>query len=271
MAHAHRIPEVPDTDPGLKARLVKLANDAGAHIKANSLDDAANAIAELGDALRGAFDTAKAVIGQVVAPQDAAALIKELSALARRIPGVPDTDPGLKARLVTFATDANASIKANNLSDAAVSIAHLRTALDEVASGTPGAGAGQPVNWDALRRTWRSASDAADQQISALQAALRQSGNDSLEEIAEFGMNDITGNHKVRLMAAMVELGSGDPAAIAKSNRATLDIARQFHAFLDSDERVMVCDENPLGVPVSLRTTLGGALIQLEAALQNAA
>ncbi|HLY55135.1 MAG TPA: hypothetical protein VKS60_06240 [Stellaceae bacterium] len=121
------------------------------------------------------------------------------------------------------------------------------------------------ANWDTVRAMWRQASDAADAQIAALQAALRKTDDDTLHEIAEFGMNGVTGNFKVPLMAALIELGA--PGQGAKA----LKIVRDFRAYLDTDEKVLVCDENPFEVPVSLRATLGGALAQMEAALAKAA
>jgi hypothetical protein len=205
---------------------------------------------------------------------DAKALTTSLGQLVQAIPKVAAGNDALQKSLVAIAAAAQGSLKTNDLAKASEGIDALRHALAaalEQAKQKAGAGAAPQVDWRAIRQTWQSASDAVDQQITALQAALRKSGDDTLEEIAEFGVNGVTGNHKVRLMAAMMELGSGDPAAIAKSGRATLALVRDFRAYLDSDERVLVCDENPFGVAVSLRATFGGALTQIEAALQNAA
>ena len=108
---------------------------------------------------------------------------------------------------------------------------------------------------------WRAASEAVDGQIAALQAALRQDGDEDLAEIAEFGLNAITANHKVRLMAAMREVDGGAPGD------NLIKLIDAFAAHIATDERVEACDENPLGVAMSIRATLGPALAAMRAAL----
>jgi hypothetical protein len=117
---------------------------------------------------------------------------------------------------------------------------------------------------------WHDASEAVDAQIAALGKALRDSGDEELEEIADFGLNAVTANHKVPLMAALVELGSGSPEAIAKSGPKVLAAALAFRKHIESDARVAACDENPLGLAVSIRDTLGPVLAALEATLAAA-
>ena len=122
--------------------------------------------------------------------------------------------------------------------------------------------------WSSARQSWNAASETVDGQIAGLQSILRGSGDDTLEEIAEFGLNAITGNHRVRLMAALMELGAGDPSAMQKSGSKALGIIDEFTAFLDADEAIAVCDANPFGAPVTIRSTLGAALRQMAASLQ---
>lgn len=131
-------------------------------------------------------------------------------------------------------------------------------------SAAPGAAA----DWAGARAVWESASEAVDGQITGLQAALRATGDETMKHIAEFGMNGLTGDHKVKLMAAMMEIGAGDPESLAKAGPKALGIIQAFRTHIDSDERIEVCDDNPFGVAVSIRATLAPALAQLEAALQ---
>lgn len=123
-------------------------------------------------------------------------------------------------------------------------------------------------DWAAARDNWRAAGEAVDAQISKLQAALRNSGDDMLEDIAEFGLNGITGGHRVRLAAALQALDPGKPAVFAKLAPPTLKVIRDYLAFLTGDEAIEVCDLNPLGVPVSIRATLGPALEAMAAVLE---
>src|ERR1700761_361682 len=82
---------------------------------------------------------------EMTARPDADTLVKELSALARRIPELPPTaDAAIKARLVKLATDANVNIKTNNLNYAADFVGQLRAALRD-ALDTAGVGVGQVV------------------------------------------------------------------------------------------------------------------------------
>lgn len=125
-------------------------------------------------------------------------------------------------------------------------------------------------DWRVVRRDWQAANEAVDGQIAALQAALRKSGDDELEEVAEFGLNGITGNHRVRLTAALIELGDDDAATLQKAGPKTLGLIDAFRSYLESSEAVEVCDGNPFDTPVAIRATLVPALAQLAAALQAA-
>src|SRR4051812_2823808 len=142
--------------------------------------------------------------------------------------------------------------------------------LDQLAAkaGTaPSAGSGDNFKqrWMAARKSWQTASEALDAQVGQLQAALRKSGDNELVEIAEFGLNGVTGNFKTRLMAAMLEVDQAANAeALKKAAGSARGIIGGFRQHIDSDERVQVCDDNPFGVTVSIRKTLGEALGRLE-------
>ncbi len=122
--------------------------------------------------------------------------------------------------------------------------------------------------WQAARTAWEAASGTVDGQIAALQSVLRRSNDDTLAEIAEFGLNGITGNYKVPLAAALVEIGAGGPAAMKKAGPKAVKIINDYRAYLETSEAVEVCDANPFGTPVSIRATLGGALAELAASLE---
>jgi hypothetical protein len=101
--------------------------------------------------------------------------------------------------------------------------------------GSPGGAAVQTASganpdWQAARLAWDAASETADKQIAALQQALKASGDEELEAIAEFGPNGVTGNHWVRLMAALMEIGDGAPEAMARAGAKALKIARSADA-----------------------------------------
>jgi hypothetical protein len=132
----------------------------------------------------------------------------------------------------------------------------------------PGAqGGGADIG--AARAAWTQAMEQVDAQIAALQAALRKSDDPVLRDIAEFGLNGVTGHHKVRVMAALHELGSGPPTASAAAK--ALGVIEPFRTHLETDDRVAACDENPFGAAVSIRATLVPPLAMLQRALREAA
>jgi len=126
---------------------------------------------------------------------------------------------------------------------------------------------GEPA-WTGAIAAWRSASDTVDAQIAALQSVLKSSGDDELVEIAEYGLNAVTGGFKVPLLAVLHDIatagGTANPALLSRAR----DLAASFRAHLEKEPRVRGCDENPFGVHMSIRQTLSGPLAQLEAALR---
>ena len=136
-------------------------------------------------------------------------------------------------------------------------------------SGTAPANPAFVKAWREAVASWRDASDVVDGQITALQSVLKGSGDSELEDIAEFGLNAVTGGFKVPLMAILQELNPSapEPRMLGRAK----SIVAGFRGHLNTDERVLGCDENPFGVTMSVRATLGAALGSLDAAIQLAA
>ena len=169
----------------------------------------------------------------------------------------------------------------NNHSDTAkTQLLELGRLIKELTgSGTASAGTSQsqdsatafPKQWAAARQAWQEASDTVDAQISILQGVLRESNDGDLKEIAEFGMNGLTGGYKVPLMAAIRDIDNAGPVPSQELIDNAQEIAEAFREFLDDDEQVAVCDENPFGVTVEIRKQLGPALDHLAQVLASAA
>jgi hypothetical protein len=113
---------------------------------------------------------------------------------------------------------------------------------------------------------WEDALSKSDTQIGALQQVLRASPDKDLIDIAEFGLNAITGNHRVKIAAALTDLKRGAPTA-----GAALRLVTSLLDFINTDERVAAIDTNPFGVRMNLAGTLAPALAQLAEALKAAA
>ena len=124
--------------------------------------------------------------------------------------------------------------------------------------------------WKSAYGTWRDAMEQVDSQIAQLQSVLKSSDDPELKEIGEYGLNAVTGNHKVRMMAALMEVDrAGDRPESAMVAAASKRIAG-FDAHLASDPRVAAVDKNPFGVRISVVSTLRPALNGLTRALKAA-
>jgi hypothetical protein len=140
-----------------------------------------------------------------------------------------------------------------------------------LAGGGEGDGATASREWEAAKQAWRNASDTVDGQIAQLQTALRNSGDEDYRDIAEFGLNAVTGNFKVPLMASIRTIDSTEGEARKGAAAKAEQIVTRFKHHIDQDEVVMACDGNPLDVKVTIRDTLGAALAQMEKALKTVA
>lgn len=109
---------------------------------------------------------------------------------------------------------------------------------------------------------------AVGQQIGELQSLLRASDDGDLRRIAEFGLNAMTANHRIKLQAALIDVTAGAPAPGVLQKAAGL--AGNFLRHLESDFRVSATDANPFGIKVAMRSTLGPPLRALQAALKQA-
>jgi hypothetical protein len=125
----------------------------------------------------------------------------------------------------------------------------------------PGAAQGGAVKRGApLMPIWLAAKEEVDTGIGKLQDALRQSDDEDLHAIAEFGLYGATRGQTVQLMAALTDADkSHSPEALAKVVNAVDD----FRDFLDGAPIVDLIENNPFGVAVPMRQTLGAALAEL--------
>jgi hypothetical protein len=124
--------------------------------------------------------------------------------------------------------------------------------------------------WQAACARWRAANDAVDEQITDLQKTLRATGDEELREIADFRLSAVTGGFRTGVMAALIEIGNGDLAALRNHGAKTLNLLQGRHSQIEADKRVAACDSNPFGVLVAIRGTLGPALDDLAAVLEAA-
>ncbi|HND30837.1 MAG TPA: hypothetical protein PLA94_12595, partial [Myxococcota bacterium] len=116
--------------------------------------------------------------------------------------------------------------------------------------------------WRKAAAAFRDANEKVDEQISKLQVALRGSGDAGLAAIADKGLNGVTGNFKVPLLALLRDIESAGAAGFPERAPRAAAAANAFLKHINSAATVGVCDSNPL-TPVSIRATLGPALTSL--------
>ncbi|MCB9664737.1 MAG: hypothetical protein H6732_11535 [Alphaproteobacteria bacterium] len=120
----------------------------------------------------------------------------------------------------------------------------------------------------AAHQAWLDAMDTVDGQLNALASALRKEGTDEAMEVADTGLNALTGNYKVKIQGALLEAklakaGEAQTAALRKA----ADLAEDLLELVRTDERYEAVDENPWGVKCTLRKTLGTVLETLTDAI----
>ncbi|HLY55489.1 MAG TPA: hypothetical protein VKS60_08035 [Stellaceae bacterium] len=124
--------------------------------------------------------------------------------------------------------------------------------------------------WLSAVEAFEAATEEANGQISQLQAALRETDDIDLHDIADSGLNALTENTRVPLMAAIRDAGAGGPVQLKKAAPKILQTVEAFRAQLASPQ-VQACDNNPFGVQVSFGATFSDALDQLAHAAKLAA
>jgi hypothetical protein len=223
------------------------------------------------DAARAGLDELESLIAPSTSPgaHDGADVMHRLNALSAAIKTAL-AGPN-KAQVQSLFLAVNAAIKRQDFVQAGKTLTNLESLLQQGQALPSGDTARQadnfPARWAAAKESWQMAIETVDAQLGKLQAALKQSGDAELREIAEFGLNGVTGNHKVRLMAAIMDMDNakaGDRAAFAKRMQQLIS---DFQGHLAADERVTACDENPFDVPVTVRATVGKGLSGLADAL----
>jgi hypothetical protein len=126
-----------------------------------------------------------------------------------------------------------------------------------IASG-PGGGEWMPST--PLLPIFVEAKETVDQGIGKLQDKLRELEDDDFDQIVEFGLYGATTGQTVELMAALRDAGRGGERA----RQRLVDAVHDYQDFLEGAPIVDLIEDNPFGVPVPLRRTLGDALKELE-------
>lgn len=117
-----------------------------------------------------------------------------------------------------------------------------------------------------LMPLWQQTRETIDQQVAAMQMALRSYRDADYDAIAKFGFNGLTGGRNTALMTALLEF---DQAPTSETASRVRRAAESYAELLAPDSVLDDYDANPLGVPVRFRATLEQGLASLRAAITN--
>jgi hypothetical protein len=188
-----------------------------------------------------------------------AALRRILGGLIPRIPEAAGNDAARRATLLKFANDANEALKSENVADAAHTIAQLRDALATQTQGpTTNGQAAQPP----AAGIWNDAKEAVDQQLNGLYAVLKKTGIPVLNEIAG-EIEEVLGKFRVGLTTALMNYDQATGQAKDQARSVALKTVNDYKTAIPADKHVNAADNNPFGVSITVRQTLGAALDRL--------
>lgn len=189
------------------------------------------------------------------------------------------TAPEIKLKSAEAGAAANKKdfAKANSLLDDVE--AALKKSGASSATGTGQAEAKKPAavseefrkKWASAKQAWQTANDSVDEQVAKLQGALKKSNDEELQEIAEFGLNGVTGNLKVPLMAVLKDIDDANGETLPKHSARLRTIVTGFRKHITSNPKIEACDDNPFGVKMTIKQTIGGGLDKLEEVVSGAA
>ena len=276
-----RIPQIPPSDPDLKARAVKLATDANVQIKTNNLNAATGFIGQLREVLAGAGQPAPAqaqvaeVKAEAEATPAASTLTPRLTAAAQRIAQVLGQDPSRRGTLVALAADGQKKIAANDFTGALHAIEELEIALDApvVAKETISANTGA-VAYAKSRLAWLAVRKQMQGDVNKLRDTLTEKyqGTPILNQIQASYDNRVSKKLDV-LDESLADLlddasNAADPEVRATKVQAARDKIAEYQGYVASESKLFDdLDSNPF-VPLAIKATLTKTLSTLSAAVR---
>jgi len=123
--------------------------------------------------------------------------------------------------------------------------------------------------WAAAWDTWLDAIDTVDAQIDVLGRAMRATGDEGLQNIADNRLPTIFDGVRMPLVAAGMQISRATDAALAGGAADAQKAIAGFVRLLATDKKIAACDESDFGVSVSIRGTLGPALKKLADAVKR--
>lgn len=131
------------------------------------------------------------------------------------------------------------------------------------APATPGSTAPAPEGHLApaeLLALFRDAKEEVDTGLNELQKKMRETENEDMIRVADYGMYGMTSGEGVGLMKALFDLRAAAPDRRDAMAKAARDAAAAYKAAVFKHKLVDLVDRNPFGVKVGIKVRLGAAL-----------
>lgn len=254
------VPQVQALPPEMAEKLRQACLIANQQIGHGDAGGATRSIVQIEAVLARIAGTA-APSPQTETPQAPLARLQDaLGKLVARIRTLPEGEA--RTMLGTQARDIMAMIKEGAVERAVTALKSLGQGLAAAGDGA-GASPAAPT-LDALA-LWRDAKEACDAGVAALQQKILSFDHPDLRRIAEFGLNGVTDGVQTGLMAALFTYNSAAGPDRVKAARVVAMRAAEARKVLEGDQIIALCENNPFGVKVDIRGTLGVALRKLEA------
>ena len=136
-----------------------------------------------------------------------------------------------------------------------------------VSQGSADAANGDITLAEEPMKLWRVGKEATDKSLSALQSILKSKGMPDLDRIADFGLNGLSDRNQTQLMKALFEYSSADSSKRSDAASALMSEVAAYRKFIENDEVVRLCENNPFGVSVDIRGPIIDALDRIESAI----
>lgn len=247
----------PSAPPALAKALVTSAN----HLKNGEIDACVAGLTKLEAVLAAASIQKPMLQADTEATDLKAALMKQVN-IIRDMP-----DGQEKAELGTLAKAAMQAISSGDMSAAAAALAELAEEME----GSDRKEAPDASSSEDVLEIWRDAKETVDEGISKLQDLLRGQDHPVLARIADMGLNGVTEGNQTALVKALFEFNAATGADKSKRSKDLQAQVGAYAEFLSSSPIVALVEDNPMGIAVPIRATLGSALRKISSTCKAAA
>lgn len=109
---------------------------------------------------------------------------------------------------------------------------------------------------------WQTAKEKVDAQLNGLYGVLKKVGLPVLDQAAS-QIEKVLSNYRTKLVAALMDYDKATGEAKEKAREKALKLVGSYQSEIPKDAHVIAADENPFGVKLNVRATLGAALKRL--------